>query len=321
MSRINLFKNHRIWLVAVLCLFVNVSLFSKNISVGTAFTIDNISYCVTSENEVAVYNAKGEIVKIPDQIVYNGNDYLVTAVIYKCIDDSNKTSWSGVSIVNFGKNIRKVDEYAFGYANKIEEIKLNEGLEEINDYAFSGLKNLRTINLPSNLKKIGKYAFNGCYEWRGAIVIPDGVTEISEYAFYGCCKIESVDCGKFVIKIGSSAFCGCYKLKNIVIRENVKEIGLFAFVSCNLVQIKVLSELPPNCDKETFVDPNYDSNIYTNATLYVPKGSKPWYYLGDVWKNFKNIEEKYTIGEKCKEPIISIVDNKINITCDTTIVR
>ena len=43
MSRINLFKNHRIWLVAVLCLFVNVSLFSKNISVGTAFTIDNIS--------------------------------------------------------------------------------------------------------------------------------------------------------------------------------------------------------------------------------------------------------------------------------------
>lgn len=85
MSRINLFKNHRIWLVAVLCLFVNVSLFSKNISVGTAFTIDNISYFVTSENEVAVYNAKGEIVKIPDQIVYNGNDYLVTAVIYKSI--------------------------------------------------------------------------------------------------------------------------------------------------------------------------------------------------------------------------------------------
>lgn len=34
-------------------------------------------------------------------------------------------------------------------------------------------------------------------------------------------------------------------------------------------------------------------------------------------ENFKNIEEKYTIGEKCKEPIISIVDNKINITCDT----
>ena len=28
MSRINLFKNHRIWLVAVLCLFVNVSLFA-----------------------------------------------------------------------------------------------------------------------------------------------------------------------------------------------------------------------------------------------------------------------------------------------------
>lgn len=75
----------------------------ENISVGTAFTIDNISYCVTSENEVAVYNAKGEIVKIPDQIVYNGNDYLVTAVIYKYIDDSNRTSWSGVSIVNFGK--------------------------------------------------------------------------------------------------------------------------------------------------------------------------------------------------------------------------
>lgn len=28
MNRINIFKNHRIWSVAVLCLFVNVSLFA-----------------------------------------------------------------------------------------------------------------------------------------------------------------------------------------------------------------------------------------------------------------------------------------------------
>ena len=40
-------------------------------------------------------------------------------------------------------------------------------------------------------------------------------------------------------------------------------------------------------------------------------------YLADGWKKFKHIEEKYNVGERCKAPVVSVVDNKINIACET----
>lgn len=320
MNKMNLFKNLRIWLVAVFCLFVNVYMLAENVSIGTTFIIDNISYCVTSENEVAVYRVQNlEVVEIPDEITYKDNVYQVTSVIHRYKSDSDMTDWAAASKIIFGKNIKKIDSEAFRFKNdNIEEVVLNEGLEEIGDRAFERCEKLRKINLPKSLKKIGEAAFEGCYELRGVIVIPDGVTYIPKYAFQCCYKIEGVDCGKSVTKIDYNAFSSCYKLNSVIIRENIKEIGDLVFYYCkNLTQIKVLSELPPNCKTNTFGYNNPLPEIYTNATLYVPKGSKPWYYLGDVWKNFKNIEEKYNIGEKCKEPAISIVDNKIHITCDT----
>lgn len=322
MNRINLIQNHRIWLVAVFCLFVNVYMLAENVSIGTTFIIDNISYCVTSENEVAVYRVQNlEVVEIPDEITYKDNVYQVTSVIYRYKSDSDMTDWSVASKIVFGKNIKKVDsEGSFStlHAKNLEEVVLNEGLEEIGDRAFCDCTKLRKINLPKSLKKIGEAAFRCCQELRGVIVIPDGVTYIPKYAFQSCSKIEGVDCGKSVTKIDYNAFSSCYKLNSVIIRKNIKEIGDLVFDYCkNLTQIKVLPELPPNCKTNTFGYNNPLPEIYTNATLYVPKGSKPWYYLGDVWKNFKNIEEKYNIGEKCKEPAISIVDNKIHITCDT----
>lgn len=42
MNKMNLFKNLRIWLVAVFCLFVNVYMLAENVSIGTTFIIDNI---------------------------------------------------------------------------------------------------------------------------------------------------------------------------------------------------------------------------------------------------------------------------------------
>ena len=42
MNRINLIQNHRIWLVAVFWLFVNVNMLA--VSVGDIFFIDNLKY-------------------------------------------------------------------------------------------------------------------------------------------------------------------------------------------------------------------------------------------------------------------------------------
>lgn len=157
MNRINLIQNHRIWLVAVFCLFVNVYMLAENVSIGTTFIIDNISYCVTSENEVAVYRVQNlEVVEIPDEITYKDNVYQVTSVIYRYKSDSDMTDWSVASKIVFGKNIKKVDsEGSFStlHAKNLEEVVLNEGLEEFGDRAFCDCTKLRKINLPKSLKK------------------------------------------------------------------------------------------------------------------------------------------------------------------------
>lgn len=64
--------------------------------------------------------------------------------------------------------------------------------------------------------------------------------------------------------IGENAFDGCYNLK------------------------KVTSKLAKSF---AISDETFDSDTYTNATLYVPKGTVAQYKATDGWKNFKNIVE------------------------------
>ena len=42
-------------------------------------------------------------------------------------------------------------------------------------------------------------------------------------------------------------------------------------------------------------DETFDSDTYSNATLYVPKGTVAQYKATDGWKNFKNIVEEDSI--------------------------
>lgn len=331
MNRINIFKNHRIWSVAVLCLFVNVSLFA------VTFTEKNIKYEVKGTDEVKVIEGWVEDpLIIPDVVSHEGVLYKVTS-IGGDIRNSHRyaVSW-GTTIdyikkIVFGKNIQRIEKQAF-YNCGFEEVVCNEGLTDIEDEAFynqhsSSLKinlpeglltigakafwgtTLEQTELPSTLTSIGMSAFYYCSKLKN-IVIPDGVTNIPEDTFYDC-GLETVDVGNGVTTIGASAF-GKNNIKQLTLGKKVKKIEKYAFTSCSsIVQIKCLAELPPSCQTD------FENSVYENAILYVPKGSRPWYYIGSVWKNFEKIEEKKLIGERCKAPIISIIDNKINITCNT----
>ena len=64
--------------------------------------------------------------------------------------------------------------------------------------------------------------------------------------------------------IGENAFDGCYNLEKV----NSKIASPFAIS-----------------------DETFDSDTYSNATLYVPKGTVAQYKATDGWKNFKNIVE------------------------------
>lgn len=91
--------------------------------------------------------------------------------------------------------------------------------------------------------------------------------------------------------------------------KNIRKID--GINSRGLVQIKCFCELPPACQS------SFSGNIYNNTILYVQKGSRSWYYVGEYWKNFNTIVEKQLTRVPCKVPVVSIIDNKINITCNT----
>lgn len=308
-----------------------------------SFVADGISYRVTSDNEVAAFDSKRETTVIPDEVSYNDKAYKVTSV---CgydpgVSSSTTHGWGSVGKLILGKNIKVIRSSALYIRNShdgtnnlnLDEIELNEGLETIESNAFYYSK-IREIKLPQTLKSIGDDAFYGAriHEIKlppslvsigdnafsssyisGVLNIPNSVTTIGEYAFYNS-KIESVFIGKSVKNIGEWTFMWCPRLKYVSFLGNeIDAIKKGTFDRCNNIEkINALTELPPACE-----DGAWSTTVYENATLCVPKGSKPWYYLADGWKKFKHIEEKYNVGERCKAPVVSVVDNKINIACET----
>ncbi|MBQ5476014.1 MAG: hypothetical protein IIT65_15390, partial [Lachnospiraceae bacterium] len=84
-----------------------------------------------------------------------------------------------------------------------------------------------------------------------------------------------------------------------------------AFANCkNLEKVTSMLAKPFAISDETF-----DSDTYSNATLYVPKGTVAQYKATDGWKNFKNIVEDSTTAINDVEADNTL--NTANVIYDT----
>lgn len=119
-------------------------------------------------------------------------------------------------------------------------------------------------------------------KYTGDIMIPTtftynetnySVTEIGSSAFYNCSALTSVTIGNSVTSIGSDAFSWCS--------------GLTSVTALNPTPVAIITE--------------YVFTNRTNATLYVPKGSKSAYQAAAYWKEFKEIVEIDVTGIKAVE--------------------
>ena len=125
---------------------------------------------------------------------------------------------------------------------------------------------------------------------------------IENDVFKNCRGLASIDIPNSVIGIGGYAFYGCTSLTSLTIGSNVSSIDDYAFFSCNNLKT-IVSEIEVPFEISATVFNSDEVDIYSTATLIVPKGTKAAYQATEGWNRFANIVEA---GEDSPDGIISV---------------
>ena len=208
------------------------------------------------------------------------------------------------------------------------KLVIREGTYSISDNAFGGEKyfyhykdhdcsGLTSISLPNSLRFIGEYAFDGC-NGLTEIVIPDSVIMLGDNAFEECINLNSVTIGRGVKTIASDVFSGCSNLVSVTclatnppLIRRVHEDDPFTYI---------LSGRDDVVNWETDIE-CFDERAYTEAVLFVPKGSEAAYMLADKWKKFIHIVGIDVHTDACDvngdgEVNIADINNVVNAILD-----
>jgi hypothetical protein len=285
------------------------------------------------------YNSYNGDVVIPNEVVYNGITYVITAI----------------------------GNMAFMYCSALTSITIPNTAISIGAAAFSNCSSLTSVTIPNSVTAIGDEAFGGC-SGLTSVTIPNSVTAIRGMAFYNCSGLTSITIPASVTSIGSRTFYNCSSLKNIVFEFSTttlsfgtsSNLSAQAFLNCPLENlylgrtISYYSSSSPFRDKTTLKSLTFDivysidmyafagcsglKEIYSKQSqppyvnsntafyevnkaaciLYVPIGSFNIYY-NSFWRDFL-IQEKDFTTETSINNVISgteistyVTDNGIKI--------
>lgn len=200
---------------------------------------------------------------------------------------------SSLSTIVIPNSVKRIGMSAFYGCTALTNIIIPNSVTSIGNNAFYECSALNTIFLPNSIKEIEEGAFRGCYSLTN-INIPNTISDIAPQLFYGCRNLKSIDIPNNVRYINDYAFAYCTDLYSISIPNSVKWIGNNVIHGCfSLQEITSFIEEPFEIPETTFQ--NYDQDTYeyvfTDATLYVPVGTKELYESTPGWNLFKNIVE------------------------------
>jgi hypothetical protein len=167
--------------------------------------------------------------------------------------------------------------------------------------------------LPDGILAIGRDALRSY--GKSSIRIPDGVKSIGNYAFYDA-ALTTLDLPTSIRTLEGAAFQNCL-ITHLVLPLGLRSIGGYCFANCPLVEVTIpatVSEIGNSAfynDRMTmplervccYVEKPFWINTdvfahygnyerpWTDATLYVPQGTKALYEAKNSWNKFSNIVE------------------------------
>lgn len=234
---------------------------------------------------------QGNII-IPDNVLYEGVNYQVTALVQFafCVFNFSNDKLKSISLPN---TIEHLPKACFLGNSGLETVILPNNLKTIADSVFYDCRSLQSITVPQTLKSIGGSTFSMCsglqsihisdlkawceidFNTKGTqhpinplryahhlflngeevkdLIIPEEITCINDYAFQGC-DITSVFFHNNIISIGSHSFDSCTKLVNVDIPKNVSSIGSGAFSNCTGLTSIIIPNGVASIEGGTFSD-------------------------------------------------------------------
>jgi hypothetical protein len=141
-------------------------------------------------------------------------------------------------------------------------------------------------------------AFRNCSSLP-AFQIPQGVTIIDDYAFLGCQTLTELTIPDKVENVGWDAFSGCSRLEKVTIGHAVKALEGGTFYRCDNIR-EVWSYIEEPFDVIDYEYAHGEMVLYgrcfpeavtSEATLYIPKGTKEKYLAKSGWRDFVNISD------------------------------
>lgn len=228
--------------------------------------------------------------------------------------------------------IEEIGDYAASHATLgVSTIKLPRSLKSIGVAAFERCDDINTITLPASLAAMGSNPFTGCEKLSDYIVeegnknfkakdgiltsydgkkiiafsvtkditIPSTAEIIADGASFRNYNIETLVIPDNIKTIGHFAFQGCHNLKTVYFGKNIESLGQIFMngvekleeIYCYAVTPYHLAGLNYDYKEEYyFFDYNYQK-LYNTVKLHVPKGSLEAYKSAKVWRLFDNIDE------------------------------
>ena len=236
-------------------------------------------------------------------------------MVFTILDESAKTCQVGYLDGSFDKTA--VDKNTVNGAVTIPNTANGYTVVKIGRYALQGVNGMKTVTIPNTVTSIKQGAFNSSSIKN--IAIPASVSLIEDEAFVSCYNLATITvdasnetyespegsnaiiekstktliagCKSTIIPsgvkvIGARVFNSCNSMASITIPASIESIGDYAFGYChNLTSVTVEAVEPLAINETVF------SGTNTNATLYVPVGSKTAYQAANYWKEFKEIVE------------------------------
>ena len=247
--------------------------------------IDGLKYRLlkTSHQAKLLYqipwNNEAEIIQIPSEVEYEGENYTVTTIVEELFGSNNTIKKiiipKTIKNTEFG-SLEEIPSNPFSSCLSLETIEVEEGSPVFSSVdgvlfstdkktligypagspresytvpdgvktakiaAFFNSQHLKKIVLTNDLETLGLSVF-GYGKNLEEVILSSNIKELPSYIFRNCKKLNSVFIPKGVTTIASSAFEGCISLESISLPESVATVGTAAFMGCTSLESATLS--------------------------------------------------------------------------------